>query len=315
MTEIASIGVDWGTSSFRLWLLARDGAVLAERRSGQGMQGLAPDAFEPALAGHLAALRTDGLAVPKAPRIVICGMAGARQGWREAPYMDLPTALNDLPSGAIEVENGLGADIRILPGIARRNPDRPDVMRGEETQILGLAGTSQKDLSATIILPGTHSKWSTVEKGRVTDFSTAMTGELFALLREHSLLRHSLGAVAIACDPLNPAFRRGLTQSTEKPANLLQAVFSLRARSLLFGAGNADIAAELSGLLIGAEIAGALRTRPERLILAANAQTGPLYAAALHFTGMNFDTVDVEKLACAGLHSAARLIWPTPREI
>ena len=124
-------GVDWGTSSFRLWLFGRDGMVLAERRSAEGMSTLKPDQFEAVLYGHLSGAGGEGLPV------ILCGMVGAKQGWREAGYVDVPADLRAITAGTIRVD-GAGRDARILPGLAQRQLAHPDVMRGEETQLLGL---------------------------------------------------------------------------------------------------------------------------------------------------------------------------------
>lgn len=153
--------VDWGTSSLRIWLLGPDGAVLGERRSREGMQVAAETGFAAILEGHLEALGAD----PALPAIV-CGMAGARQGWVEAPYAETPASPGDLATGAIPIE-GLSREVRILPGVAQKAGGRPDVMRGEETIVLGLAAESD----AIVCLPGTHSKWVSVEGGRITGLS------------------------------------------------------------------------------------------------------------------------------------------------
>ena len=146
----AFVAVDWGTSSFRLWLIGRDGRVLAERRGGDGMTTAARIGFAAVLAGHLDALQ----APPDLP-VLICGMAGAKQGWIEAGYLDTPAALSAIPGAAIRVP-GATADIRILPGLAQRDPAAPDVIRGEETQLIG-AAQDLGDGDHLVCMPGTHS--------------------------------------------------------------------------------------------------------------------------------------------------------------
>src|SRR4249920_2331486 len=134
MTSPAYIAVDWGTSSFRLWLIGEDDSILGERRSGEGMTSAAQTGFAQVLQSHL-----DALAAPENLPVIVCGMAGARQGWVEAGYIDTPAHLATVLERAVSVP-GATRDIRILPGIAQRNPDAPDVMRGEETQLLGALG-------------------------------------------------------------------------------------------------------------------------------------------------------------------------------
>ena len=183
-------------------------------------------------------------------------MAGARQGWVEAPYAETPASPGDLAAGAIRVE-GLTRDVRILPGVAQKAGGRPDVMRGEETIVLGLAA----EADAIVCLPGTHSKWVAVEGGRITGFSTFMTGEVFALLAGQSILRH---AVEAGLDVLaeRDAFASGVEAEFEAPELVLNRLFALRAAGLLGGAGAAETTARLSGLVIGLEMAGARRLHP-----------------------------------------------------
>ena len=170
--EPAYAAVDWGTSSFRLWLIGKDGTVLAERRSGEGMTTAARTGFAEVLASHLAAVCAPG-GLP----VLICGMAGAKQGWVEAGYLDTPAALSAIPAAAVRIP-GVEADIRILPGLAQRDADAPDVMRGEETQLLGAAGELGGG-NHLVCMPGTHSKWVRLSGAKVEGFSTFMTGELF----------------------------------------------------------------------------------------------------------------------------------------
>ncbi|HKU07750.1 MAG TPA: 2-dehydro-3-deoxygalactonokinase, partial [Bradyrhizobium sp.] len=125
-TPAAFVAVDWGTSSFRAWLMSAQAEALAESRGGEGMLHCVSAGFAPVLADHLARL-----GAPDRIPVLICGMAGARQGWAEAPYLKTPTRLDALHEGAIRLD--AGSDIRILPGIAQARGDRPDVMRGEET--------------------------------------------------------------------------------------------------------------------------------------------------------------------------------------
>ena len=295
----AFVAGDWGTSSLRLWACAADGSVLAQQRSDEGMSRLTADAFEPALRRHLAAMPP----LPDPAPVVLCGMVGARQGWREAPYVGIPAGLEGVCAGSMAVA-AAGLDVRILPGLANRQPGAEDVIRGEETQLLGLL-QQHPALSGVVCLPGTHSKWVELEAGRIARFHTAMTGELFALLRDHSVLRHSMAPPQDAAS--SDAFARGVQRSLARPDRLIASLFEVRAAGLLSGA--TDGADLLSGLLIGAEIAACAEgTGPVTLI--AGGALGASYRRALALAGRTVDQVDAEAVTLAGLHAAAAFLWP-----
>lgn len=292
--------VDWGTTSFRGWLMSANGEALAESRGGEGMLHCVGAGFAPVLRDHLARL-----GAPADAPVLICGMAGARQGWVEAPYLRTPTRLDALHEGAIRID--ASGDIRILPGIAQARPDRPDVMRGEETQLLGV---TEPDFSGLVCIPGTHSKWIRIEAGHIVEFSTYMTGELFSVVSQHSILAHAIegtGPLPVDSGP----FRDGLSAALAQPTALTASLFRLRAAQLLGFEQRADGAARLSGLLIGAELADALqRLGPilsVRLIAAGS--LGRLYAAALTAQGIDVTAVDAELASRLGLGKAAIKIW------
>ncbi len=291
--------VDWGTSSFRLWLLGGEGAVLGEKRSREGMaSAVAAGGFQSILETHLASLG----APPDLPTIV-CGMAGARQGWLEVPYLDAPAKLSAIAAAATPVP-GLARDVRILPGIAQRDPERPDVMRGEETQVLGLG------VEGLVCLPGTHSKWILVSNGRIEAFSTFMTGEVFAVLAGQSILRHTIGADRDAI--AHPeAFTAGVRDGLAVPAALLNRLFALRAAGLLSLAPPEEAAARLSGLLIGSEIAGAraMLSAADAVTLAAAGPLADLYAVAFEATGLAVSAADADDAVRRGLLQAARVCF------
>ena len=296
----AFVAGDWGTSSLRLWVCAADGTVLAQRRSDEGMARLSPEAFEPALRRHLAAIP---LPLPRPAPVVLCGMVGARQGWHEAAYVSIPAQPETVCAGALAV-SAEGLDVRILPGLASREPGAEDVIRGEETQLLGLL-RQQPGLSGVVCLPGTHSKWVRLDAGRIVAFHTAMTGELFALLRDHSVLRHSMGAPEAAT--VSDAFARGVRRSLEQPEDLIASLFEVRAAALLNDA--TDGADFLSGLLIGAEIA-ACAEWPGAVTLVADGALGESYLRALTLAARAVYPVDAAAVTLAGLHAAAALLWP-----
>jgi 2-dehydro-3-deoxygalactonokinase len=301
----AFVVVDWGTSSFRGWLMSADGEALAESRGGEGMlhcTGAGADAsgFAPVLSDHLVRL-----GAPKGAPVLICGMAGARQGWAEAPYLKVPTRLDALHEGALRID--APGDVRILPGIAQARADRPDVMRGEETQLLGV---TEPDYTGLVCIPGTHSKWIRIDAGRIVAFSTYMTGELFSVIAQHSILTHAVEAVGPSPAD-SPPFREGLATALAAPTSLTASLFRLRAAQLLGFEQRADGAARLSGLLIGTELADAARQhgplRSVRLIGAGS--LGQLYEAALVAQGLNVTTVDAEQASRRGLAKAAFALW------
>jgi len=240
------IGLDWGTSSLRAYWLDEAGEIREMRARPWGIRHLPDGGFDAALTDI-----TEGW--PALPRLA-CGMVGSRQGWLEVPYMDLPADTAQLGSAVRSLRAKDGSDVHIVPGL--RNPQGPDVMRGEETQLLGaLALRPALVADSTWILPGTHSKWARVRDGAVIDFCTVMTGELFALLRQHSIL--CVGSGDAAVDP--DAFARGVVAARDSgSAGAFSRLFSARAL-MLDGALAPDAVPEyLSGLLIGEELRSGL---------------------------------------------------------
>lgn len=296
----AFVAVDWGTSSFRAWLMAADGTELAESRGGEGMLHCATSGFAPVLRDHLAKLGASA-DVP----VLVCGMAGARQGWVEAPYLHTPTRLDSLHAGAICVATD--GDVRILPGLAQARPDQPDVMRGEETQLLGV---TEPDFSGIVCIPGTHSKWIRIEAGAVIEFATYMTGELFAVISQHSILTHAVEPEGSRAEYVLP-FREGLASALAAPTALTNVLFQLRAAQLLGFEQRTDGAARLSGLLIGSEIVDArLRFGTDlQLRLIGAGRLGRLYRDALAASGFAVNECDAELASRRGLMKAAGQIW------
>ncbi len=290
------IAVDWGTSNLRAWAMGADGGVLAEAASGEGMGKLAPDGFEPAL------LRLAGgwLGEGETP-VIVCGMAGARQGWIEAPYAAVPC-----PPVSPDPARPQVADPRlkvmILPGVCQARP--ADVMRGEETQVAGLLAAGP-GFEGVACLPGTHCKWIAVQAGEIVHFATFMTGELFALLAGQSVLRHTVAAEGSD----DAAFRAALDDAMTDPARAFARLFGLRAEALVGSLDPVAARARLSGTLIGLELAGA---RPwwlgQRVALLGGGELGRLYAAALRHVGIAPEMHDTKALTLAGLRSAHAML-------
>jgi 2-dehydro-3-deoxygalactonokinase len=302
-TDAAYVAVDWGTSSFRLWLIGRDETILAERRSGEGMTTAARTGFAAVLQSHLAAI-----SAPEDLPVLICGMAGAKQGWVEAGYLDTPAALSAIPAAAVRVP-GVAADIRILPGLAQRDATAPDVMRGEETQLLGAAAELGNG-DHLVCMPGTHSKWVRLSAGKVEGFSTFMTGELFDAIAKNTILSHAV-ADAGAIAPDNAAFRAAVTRMVANPALATSQMFSVRAGSLIAGLSSDDAKARLSGTLIGLEIAGALSltAKDTPVTLVASGSLGMLYEQALAAAGLAPTVIDADTAVRNGLAAGAKALW------
>lgn len=278
----AMIAIDWGTTNCRASLLCADGVTLDTRRSNQGAGTLDSTAFPDVMAEMTA----EWPALP----VWICGMAGSRQGWQEAPYLPCPADLQALANAAIIVDERQGQPVRIVPGLLYREANNiADIMRGEETQIAGyLAGNS--DFEGIVIMPGTHSKWVRVAGGRVARFQTFLTGELYALLSKASILRHSVSAHAsdIAAD--DPAFQDGLKTGLSADDALLANLFQIRTHDVLNGVSKDAASAKLSGLMIGAEFAAARQagwfTVDESVVVIGGQGLSQLYEASATACGL-----------------------------
>jgi 2-dehydro-3-deoxygalactonokinase len=226
------IAVDWGTSSLRVYRLGGGGAILESRTSGKGILNVA--------AGQFARVLDEQIAGWNEAPIVMSGMVGSRQGWVEAPYVPCPAGFDEIAAKLVEVRQ----DVWIVPGVLCRDAAGvPDVMRGEETQILG-AGAE-----GLVCLPGTHSKWVEVRNGRIERFSTHMTGEAFAVLKQHSIL----GRMMEEGKPDAAAFAEGVERSGGA-GGLLHHLFGVRTRGLMGELAAAASASYLSGILIGHEL-------------------------------------------------------------
>jgi 2-dehydro-3-deoxygalactonokinase len=236
------LAVDWGTSSLRGALLDGDGKVLKERSFERGILTVPPGEFATvfeACFGHwMGATGTFCL---------ISGMAGSKQGWLEAPYCACPAGFDEVASQLAWVRAGR---IAIVPGLSCEREGIPDVMRGEETQVFGaLQLLGLKD--GLLVLPGTHSKWVRVRSGRIESFSTFMTGEFYALLRQHSILARTLPEADTEVDW--DTFDEGVALAL-RGGSLLQTAFSVRSLSLFGRMAAAGLPSYLSGLVIGEEI-------------------------------------------------------------
>jgi len=293
------IAIDWGTSSFRAYLLTADGAIAERRSAPLGVLAVQDGKFAEALESQVG----DWLDAGKAP-VLMSGMIGSRQGWAEAPYARCPAGVEEIAAGMIEVRWGGSRSGWIAPGLRCRDVQGvPDVMRGEETQILGaLEEVSAR--TAWICLPGTHSKWVRVEMGKIVHFATHMTGEVFGLMRTHSILGRMM-----ANGETNPvAFASGVLRA-RAPGGVLHHLFGVRTLGLLQDLSEADSASYLSGLLIGHELV-ALPRLIDAVYLLGAPRLSRLYAEALKAYGVDALMLDPDS-AVKGLFKLAQALSRT----
>jgi 2-dehydro-3-deoxygalactonokinase len=281
------IAVDWGATHRRAYLIDNRRATYVER-DDHGILAVRRDDF----AGEAAALRSRCGGLP-----VLCvGMVGSRRGWRELPYVPTPAGLADLALGTVWVER---ESVAIVPGVSHITSGRCDVMRGEEVQFLGAVAAGLAPECQLLCQPGTHSKWARVEAARIQEFSTAMTGELYSLLRQHSLLAETLdGEVAVGS-----AFYEGVREGCRQ--TLLSSLFAARAAHLLNARPAGDGPAFVSGLLIGADVQPQLRGASNDVYVIGDAPLGPLYAAAIEALGARPHVIDSAAAFVAGVSN----IW------
>jgi 2-dehydro-3-deoxygalactonokinase len=323
------IALDWGSSRLRAWLLDPAGAVLAERGSDDGASRLVGGA--PVFAAALQALAGDWLA-QRLPAIA-CGMVGSAHGWREARYVACPAALSELHRHTVTVETPAGTPLHIVPGLLDEPAGgTPDVMRGEETQLAGLLALDpRRAAQATVLMPGTHSKWVRLEGGRVAGFRTRITGELYAVLRQHSVLGRLMPATDDGHE-LRPAAQRGSDLGSHPPQGEGQGgatdpaeAFDAGVAAACHGAGT-DLGGQLfavrtlgltgrlradalpdylSGLLIGHELAAGLHPGAAPLLLVGDPALCRRYGRALQVFGVQPAAVH-GNTAIAGLWQLAQ---------
>ena len=256
------IAIDWGTSSLRGARLSASGQVLESREFPRGILTVPPGQFE----AVFQELFGDWLQAPEA-LCLISGMAGSRQGWQEAPYCPCPAGFAKLGQHLLWLQPGRMA---LVPGLSCFGTDAlntPDVMRGEEVQIFGALQMAGRD-SATLVLPGTHSKWVQVQGGRVAQFQTFMTGEVFALMSQHSILGKTMDLQGAFDEAV---FLQGVNtiQQTQQSSSVLHQLFAVRTLGLFERLSAAQLPSYLSGLLIGEELrhkTAAAHTEPVILI-------------------------------------------------
>lgn len=246
-SEPALIGLDWGTSSLRAYLIAGDGTVVDRVSRPEGIMRVPDRNFDAVFDAVIAPWLRDG-----ATPVIASGMITSRNGWVETPYCTVPSAAKDLAAALVPHRSTSGQALHFITGATTEHNDGPDVMRGEETQIIGAAALGLSN--GTFVMPGTHSKWVEVEDGGIKDYATYMTGEVFAALKEHTILGTLIEDGPFA----EEAFLKGVESGLGAGSKLLNRLFHVRSLPLMGRIGGVEAGDYLSGLLIGSEISGAL---------------------------------------------------------
>lgn len=268
------IGVDWGTTRFRAFRIGRDGRIRDRRTSQRGIMNVPDGRFGETLREEIGPWLAGG-----EEHVLLSGMVGSRQGWKEAPYIPCPAGPADLAAGVTDIGFDW-ARVKLVPGVAGVDETGvAEVMRGEETQVMGVESLLRD--GGIACLPGTHSKWVRVRDGRIIDFATHMTGETFAALRGHTIL-----ARMMRDGPADGApFDAGITRSADA-GGLLHHLFGVRAETLAGKLPETDAPAYLSGILIGHEVRAALKGHERTVIQVIGApELTALYAKVIAVCG------------------------------
>jgi 2-dehydro-3-deoxygalactonokinase len=290
------VAVDWGTSRIRA-LLVEGTQVIARSESDEGVSRLQPGQHAAVFARHCGAWLASEPQLP----VVLVGMAGSREGWALAPYAECPAGAEEIAAALTQIQIGVGRTASIMPGLTITADGKADVMRGEETHLLG---SGVRD--GLVCLPGTHCKWALMSGGRVSSFATFLTGELYALLREHSMVGRP------AAEPADEAgFGEGFAASSFRggaEGGLLNALFAARAATLTGRLTPEKLGPYLSGLLTGEEIAGAFRRygRPSQVTVVADPPRADLYVRALAADGIAVTVRGQDEALLAGLGAILR---------
>ncbi|WP_456268576.1 2-dehydro-3-deoxygalactonokinase [Kushneria sp. AK178] len=311
-TSARLIALDWGTSSLRAWLLDDQGRVLDSRHEPWGILHTPDNDFARAYQAVVGEWRD---AYPDLPALA-CGMIGSRGGWHEVPYVTAPADAEAIANGLVIIDTGIDR-LSLVPGVMQHSDAGtgalPNVMRGEETQLLGvMARYPALARESLLIMPGTHSKWARIEDERLEAFTTHMTGELYAVLREHSIL----GRPALECQEdvtdaaSQQAFDEGLANARGAgSAGLSGQLFSVRSRVLADELSPAASLAYLSGLLIGEEVRSATAalgktSRPTLALIGDDALCRRYVRALSHFECHDVETINDASIS--GLMGIAR---------
>jgi 2-dehydro-3-deoxygalactonokinase len=284
----AFLAVDWGTTNRRVYRI-ENGDIAAIERDDKGVLSVAAGGFPDSVAQLRA--RHGGLPV------LMAGMVGSNRGWCDAGYVTAPATLADLAAALAKPE----PDVAIVPGVCRDAGGRADVMRGEEVQFLGAIAAGLAPADGLLCQPGTHAKWAVMTGGALADFTTAMTGEMFALLQAHALIG---GEMTDAAEP-GASFVEGVEASAD--GDLLGALFGVRAAAVLDKRPAGEAASYVSGLLIGADCRA--RVSPGAMVhLLADGMLAQLYSSAIATVGGTAVVVDSQAAFVAGITRVRDLI-------
>jgi 2-dehydro-3-deoxygalactonokinase len=293
--ETDIIGINWGSSNFRAYRIAHDGSVVDEYAAPTGVAGLDRE-------GMAAMIRELAARWPGHGAVYASGMIGSNIGWVEAPYADASAGLREVAAATVAATIG-ETEVRIVPGVACRRAfdDAPDVMRGEEVELLGLVAMGHGDGVAA--LPGTHTKWVRLENGRIVDFFTAMSGEIYDRLTKQGLLASIVEGEAVDGE----AFLTGVATGRVRRLGLGTLLFGARARVIRGDLARSESASYIRGLLIGAEVADALDACPgladAPVPLIGNEPLSRLYAAALAAVGVDSRLVSSREACLRGFRA------------
>ena len=297
MSDARLIGLDWGTTSCRAYLVGPDGAMLERIADGPGILKVENGVFGPWLDSMIGGwIATHGV-VP----VILSGMIGSRQGWKEAPYATCPAGADDIVKALARIDHD-GLAISLVPGLSTENEAMPDVMRGEETQIFGALALSGRD-QGLFLLPGTHSKWAEVSGGRIVSFRTFMTGEVFGALKDHTILGRLMRTGASDAEGFARGVREGAALGSA--GALLNRLFATRSYGLMDRLADTALADYLSGLLVGAEVAEATRETKSAVTIIASPALAQRYGDALRLLGQD-STLAPEDCVAAGHWRIAR---------
>ena len=290
------IAADWGTTHMRAWAIGEEDNVLAFRGSNEGMKDLQQNEFEPVLLRLIESWLDD----TKVTTVMACGMVGAKQGWVETPYLKTPCVPIDNKQLTTANTNDQRIKVHLVPGVMQNHP--ADIMRGEETQIAGFINKNT-NFKGVVCLPGTHAKWVNINEGQITSFKTFMTGELFGVISNHTLIRHSTSIKGWDQE----SFEEGVHDGFKNPGLIASNLFSLRAESIVNNLDRDQARSTLSGLLLGVELNGAQSYwKGKNVTLIGSELLSNNYHEGLKVLGGESQLFSLETATLSGLSSAYR---------
>jgi 2-dehydro-3-deoxygalactonokinase len=284
------IAVDWGTTNRRAYLIDASGKCAGEFEDGKGILNVPEGGFPDAVAEIRERLGDKPL--------LLAGMIGSNRGWVEVPYVPCPAGIDAVVKGIVWAGEGEA----IVPGLSYLAEGRADVLRGEEVQLVGAIAADLVDPTELICHPGTHNKWVLIRRGQIVSFRTVITGELFSLLKEHSILSDLLTGEVAVNDPFREGARQGIFAES-LPAEL----FAVRARVLLGQARREDAASYVSGLLIGTDVrVGLAEPLAASVVVMGRPELTQLYAAAIAEARRSSVELEGERCFLAGIQEIVK---------